>query len=423
MNIRLAKSNRIAAAILMLVMPFAAHAENWPQWRGAKGDGVSTEKNPPIKWSGTENIAWKANVKGKGSSTPVIFEDRIFLTSQTEDEQEWMICLDRKDGKLLWEKLAGKGMMKTRAGANMASATAATDGERTIFSFGTGELICLDNDGNELWKKQLQDEFAKFTIWWGYSNSPIIYNDMVLITLINEGPSFIAALDKKTGALKWKTDRKTEAASEPCDSYATPIIYEANGRTEVFITGALWATAYSPENGAELWKANIGGDRTILSPTYFDGMVYVTAGKRGPLFAIQPGGSGDVTKTHIKWNQDRTTPDCPSPVGWGDYVYFVNDTGVAMCMEKKRGTIQWVQRVGGDHRSSPIAVDGKIYFTNLAGETTVIEAGAAYKPLSVNQLGENAAMGSLAISQGQLFQRSETALYCIGTSVPDVASK
>ncbi len=403
------------ASLALMLWVANLHADNWPMWRGAKGDGVAeAEKNAPLQWDESKNVTWKAPVTGTGSSTPIVWGDRIFMTSQTEDEKEWVIGINRADGKTLWERQVGQGMTKTRAGANMASASPATDGERVIAAFGTGELVCFDFEGKELWKHDLQKENGKFTIWWGYSNSPVIHGDQVFVTVINEGPSYLLALDKKSGKVLWKTDRKTEAKSEPCDSYATPIVYAANNREEVFITGALYGTAYNPADGKELWRANVGGDRTILSPVFRDGAIYVTAGKRGEVHAIVPPANLTSDQPTVRWKHADSTPDVPAPVVVGDLVYLINDTGIAICLDKNSGAQLWKERIGGDTKASPVAAAGRIYFTNKDAVTTVVEAGRTYKVLQTNKLGEEAAMASLAFSDGQIFHRALHHLYCIG---------
>ncbi len=411
---RRAQSLILAVTALLSLPALPTRAENWPLWRGASQDGISNEKDLPLHWSETENVTWKLPLKGTASSTPVIWGDRVFLTAQTEDQIEWVIAVERNEAKILWEREVGKGMTRTRAGANMASASPSTDGERVVAVFGTGDLVCFDNDGRQLWKHNLPQEHGKFTVWWGYSNSPVIYGDLVFVTVINEGPSYLLALDKKTGETKWKTARKTPATSEACDAYATPIVYTAQGKSEVFIVGGTWGTAYDPKDGKLLWQADLGGDRTILSPTYQDGVVYVTAGKRGAIYAVRSGGNGDVTQSHILWKYPHSTPDVPSPLVLGDYLYVVNDTGVAMCLKKSDGSLIWQKRIGGDFKASPVTSEGRIYLTNKDGETTVIEAGTTFKTLAVNQLGEGNDMASLAISDGQIFQRSQSHLYCIG---------
>lgn len=412
--------NRPAAALAVLTLAAAtlgsgpARAENWPMWRGAKGDSVCAEKTFPTKWSGTENVTWKTELKAPGGSTPVVWDDRIYLTAQTEDEVEWAISLDRATGKVAWEREVGKGKTKTRAGANMASASPATDGERVVVTFGTGELACFDRDGKEIWKKNLQQDNGKFTIWWGYSSSPVIHGDHVFVSVINEGPSYLIAYDKKTGAVAWKTERDTPAKSESEDSYATPMVYPVEGGEEVFVTGGQWATAYNPATGELLWKADLGGDRTILSPTFYDGVIYVTAGKRGPIHAIKPGGRGDVTQTHVLWNWAKSTPDVPCPVGLGPNLYALNDTGVLLVIKRATGELVYQNRVGGDMFATPVACDGKLYMTNRAGKTTVIEAGDEYKVVAENEIGEDGHLASLAFSDGQIFQRTLKSLYCIG---------
>lgn len=405
---------KLAFGLFMIFASAMARAENWPAWRGPRGNGVSGEKNPPVQWSNTENVTWKAAPKGTGSSTPIIWGDRIFLTAQTEDEVEWILGLSRSDGKILWEREGGKGTRRTRAGANMASPSPVTDGEVVVASFGTGDVFAFDLDGKPLWKRNIETDNGKITVWWGYSSSPVLYKDIVLITVINEGPSYLLALDKQTGEVKWKTDRKTPATSEACDAYVTPLVYDAGGKTEVFLAGATWATGYDAAGGKLLWQANLGGDRTIVSPTYADGVIYVTAGKRGPLFAIKPGGAGEVDSTHVAWKYLRSTPDVPCPLVFGDYVYFVNDSGMALCLKKSDGELVYQKRLGGDFKASPVAAGGKLYFLNREGETTVVEPGPEFKVLAVNKLEEAAAMGSMAFSDGQIFLRTVSSLYCIG---------
>lgn len=400
--------------LLLFSIAVPSFAENWPAWRGPNGNGISNEKNPPMKWSATENVTWKASPKGTGSSTPAVWNDRIFITAQTPDEVEWVLGLDRNTGKTLWEHEVGKGMRRTRGGANMASASCSTDGEVVVGSVGTGALFCFDLEGKPLWNHDLEEEHGKINVWWGYSNSPLLYKDFVFVTVIDEGPSYLLAIDKKTGKTRWKADRKTPAKSEATNAYVTPLVYDAAGRTEVFLTGGQWATAYDLKNGDPLWKAEVGGDRTIVGPTYEGGMIYVTAGKRGPLFAIKPGGKGDVTETNIEWKYMRATPDVPCPLAYGDYVYFANDSGMALCLSKSKGELMYQERLGGDFKASPIAADGKLFFLNRDGQTMIVEAGKEFKLLATTDLGEGVSNASLALSDGQFFIRANEHLFCIG---------
>ncbi len=395
-----------------------AAAGPWPAWRGPEGNGISREVGVPTRWSPRENVAWRVAVKGAGSSTPVIWGGRIFLTAQTEDEREWVMALNRADGRLVWEREAGRGMRRTRAGANMASASAATDGERLVATFGTGELLCFDVEGRPLWSRHLEADHGAFTIWWGYSNSPVLHDDLVLVTVINEGPSYVLALDKRTGETRWKTPRKTPATSEACDAYVTPLVYRAGDRWEVFVTGGTWATGYNLADGRLLWRVDVGGDRTIVSPTYYDGMLYVTSGQRGPLFAIEAGDLEASGRERIRWKYLRATPDVPCPLAYGDYVYVINDSGIAMCLQRSTGELVWQERIGGDFKASPIWAEGRLYFLNRDGETAVVAAEPAFRLLELNEIGEAAAMGSLAVADGRLFLRTVSGLVCIGPPQP-----
>lgn len=404
---------------LLALSPAPASAENWPMWRGPRHDGTSADPNPPLAWSPEAGIAWKSPIPGYGSSTPAVWGDRVFLTTQTEEHDEFALAVSAKTGGILWQAHVGRGFTKSRNGANMANPSPATDGEVVVVSFGTGELAAFDPDGRELWKRDLQEGRDK-TVWWGYAISPVIDGDRVFTAVIDEGDSFVLAVDRKSGEILWKIDRPTEATGEPTNSYATPLIYDSKGRRELFVTGGTWATAYAPETGALLWKASIGGDRTIVGPTFHEDTVYVTSGKRGPIFAIETGGSGDVTKSAIRWSHEKSTPDCPTPVVVGPYLFAVNDSGIALCLRRSDGNLMWQERVGGDYSSSPIVAGGNIYFSNQRGETTVVRgSGEKFEALHVNSLGDEAAMASLAIAHGRIYQRSRTHLYCIGGAKSD----
>lgn len=398
-----------------------AMADNWPQWRGPNLNGVSDEKNLPVKWTAEENITWKLAMPSWTGSTPIIWGERIFLNVADGDElQLW--CIDRRQGAALWKKRLGGGNHRERK-QNMSSPSPVTDGRSVYVMTGTGVLKGFDFAGNELWARDIQQEYGKFGLNWGYASSPLLHEDSLYVQVLHgmktDDPSYLLRIDKKTGKTLWKVERPTTAIRESPDSYTTPALLRYAGAVEIVITGGDCVTGHDPATGKELWRANgLNPDnnpfyRIVASPVVAGGMIYAPTRVK-PLLAIKAGGRGDITQSHRVWSF-QNGPDVPTPVTDGKYFYSVTDSGVMYCLDARTGQeIYGQQRIkAGTYSSSPVLADGKIYITNEDGLTTVVRAGPKFEVLAENNLADYC-LSSPAISDGQIFIRTTGFLYCIG---------
>lgn len=399
-----------------------ATAEDWPRWRGPRGFGISPAKDLPVRWSLDENIAWKLDIPPLGNSSPVIIGNRIYVTTQTKDTSYHVLAVDRARGKLLWQRTVGKGKLKTHPLHNMASPTVVADTERVWALFGTGDLVCVDAGGKELWKKNMQKDHGKYVIKWGMGSSLVLHDGMVYVVCMHTTQSYVLALDGKTGRQVWKKDRNFPALEEGRDAYSTPILVGQGNAAQLVVSGAEHINAYNPADGKEIWRC--GGmkvdhpcGRSISSPTFSDGIfVAVASGFRGKghTMAVKAGGQGDVTGTHRLWVHKRNSPDCSTPVCYEGLVYMNNDRGEATCMDLKTGAVKWQKKLlSGDCKVSPIAAAGKIYFFNNKTLCKVLKAGPEGEVIAENQL-EGTMMATPGACDGKLYFRTHNRLYAVG---------
>ncbi|HMG32292.1 MAG TPA: PQQ-binding-like beta-propeller repeat protein [Blastocatellia bacterium] len=408
----------------LLVVALAAVsvvADNWPQWRGPFLNGTSAEKNLPVRWSAEENVTWKLGMPSWTGATPIIWGDRIFL-NVADGGNLFLWCVDRNKGELLWKKLLGGGNTKMRK-QNMSSPSPVTDGNTVWVMTGTGVFKAFDFSGKEIWGRDIQKDYGRFGLNWGYASSPLLFDDSLFVQVLHgmktADPSYVLRIDKKSGKTLWRVERPTKAIRESPDSYTTPALLKYGTNVEVVITGGDCVTGHDPTTGKELWRANglnpenNPNYRIVASPVVSDGVVYASSRVR-PVLAIKAGGRGDVTQSHRLWSFDRG-PDVPTPVTDGKYFYIVDDRGIVWCLDAKSGATIWgPQRVKpGTYSSSPVLADGKLYITNEDGLTTVLKAGPSFEVLAENSLNDYT-LSSPAISDGQIFMRTAQYLYCIG---------
>ena len=398
-----------------------APGANWPQWRGPDATGVTAAKNLPEKWSATDNVTWKLALPDVSGSTPIVWNDRVFL-NVGEGAELYLLCVDRQKGVELWKKFLGSGNVKTRK-QNMSTPSPVTDGKHVWVLTGTGVLKAFDFSGRELWARDIQKDYGPFGLNWGYASSPLLVRDRIFVQVLHgmktDDPSYVLGIDALTGKTLWRAERPTDAVAESPDAYTTPAILRNGGKEELVITGAGYATGHDPATGAELWRAggfNPGNDRAnrvVASATVANGLVYVPSRVK-PLIALRVGGRGDITQSHVAWATDQG-PDVPTPAVTDKYIFILNDRGILWCRDAKTGAEIWGnQRVRtGTYSASPVVADGKLYVTSEDGVTTVLEAGPTFKVIAENDLADYT-LSTPAISGSQIFIRTTKFLYCIG---------
>ena len=382
----------------------------WPRWRGPSGQGLAAGTGYPDTWSATENIAWKTPVPGRGNSSPIVWRDRIILTTAYDDGRRVSaLAFRRADGVKLWEAFAPQG--RTDDGSHPknghASSTAATDGERVYVSFGARGLMALDLNGKTLWHRDL----GPMNAYHGAAGSPLLYKNRIILYQDQNSGSFIAAFDTRTGEPVWRTAREASVG------WGTPIAVHVAGRDEIIVNGQQEVQAYDPDTGRELWSCRGTTYEVIPTPVVGYGMVFCSSGRAGPTLAIKPGGRGDVTRSHVAWTSPRGSPFVPSPILYGEQLYMVNDmASIVTSLEATTGKLLWQGRLGVAMRegfsASPVAADGKVFFTNDEGETFVVKAGPAFELLRTNRLGEGV-LASPALVDGTWYFRTDKNLVAI----------
>lgn len=397
-------------------------ARYWPRWRGPSGQGLVRSGAYRDSWSPTEGVKWKVAVPGRGNSSPIVWGDRIFFTTAYDDGARLtVLCYRRSDGRLLWEiEVPHEGVERVHRKNGHASATPVTDGERVYASFGPHGLVAVSFDGKLLWHASI----GRIDNYHGTAGSPVLYRDTVII--YHDGghqfggpppapdtlPSFVAAFDRATGKLRWRTPRTATVG------WGTSVVIRAGQRDELIVCGQRRAIAYDPATGKELWSVSGLTFEVIPTPVVGHDLVFCSSGRAGPTLAIRPGGSGDVTATHLAWSTPKGSPFVPSPLIVGDVLYLVNDMqSIVTAYEAKSGTLLYQGRLGEPKRegfsASPVAVNGKVFLTNDDGETFVVAAGREFKLLHVNALGE-ATYASPALVDGRWYFRTAASLVAIG---------
>ena len=441
---------RITISIVLIAFTFStALAQNWPQFRGPGATGVAEGSPQAAKWDASTqtNVRWKTAIPGLSHSSPVVWGNKVFVmtaVSSGTDEKKFglygdvkpvkedpkhaykVYAVDKRDGKILWERIAFEGIpkIKRHPKSSHAASTPVTDGKYLIALFGSEGLFAYDLNGKQLWKQDVgvldAGWFYDVDYQWEYASSPIIYKNMVIIQADIQKDSFIAAYDIKNGKLLWKTPREGELPG-----WGSPTVYEGKTRAELVTAGAKAVRGYDPLTGKELWK--LGPMAEIATPTPFAAhdLIYVTSGYRPiqPIYAIKPGASGDLTlkekqtsSEFIAWSKDRGGPYMPTPIVYGDLLYTCSNQGVLTAYNAKSGERIYQERLGGTggaFTASPVASDGKIYLSSEDGDVFVVKAGPKYELLSKNPVGE-VMMATPAISDGLLIVRTVSHLFAFG---------
>lgn len=421
----------VLATVPGLSIPLV-QAENWPGWRGPRGDGTSLEKNIPISWDGKtgENIAWKVALPGEGHASPAIWGDRIFVVScLPEEKRRVLISLDRRTGKTLWQKTVVESPLETKHALNsFASSTPATDGQFVYVAFlqvdghtipapnvgrprpiTPGEMVvaAYDFDGVRQWITRP----GEFISAHGFCSCPVIFEDLLIVNGDHDGDSYIVALNRQTGDTVWKTPRRHKTRS-----YVTPIIREINGRPQMVFSGSKCIVSLDPRTGERLWNVEGPTEQYVASMVFDQEKFYMAAGfPTHHVMAVRPDGKGDVTDTHVAWHTQQVKCYVPSPVLVGNFLIVADDRGTANCFETAKGERLWQGRMGSHFSASLVTAGGLVYFQADDGTTRVVRPGPEMEIVSENELGERS-YASPAISAGQYFIRGEKHLFCIGAT-------
>jgi outer membrane protein assembly factor BamB len=438
---------RLLLAMLTWAVGTSVLAADWPTWRGPSGNGTVDEGRLPETWSATENVAWKAPIGGVGVSSPIVSGDVVIVTSQIgtgvrrpgnhprlvqggDAESAGERALDtsraagdgdavaflveafhRDDGRRLWEyRLAARGDLPgVHDKHNLASPSPVTNGEMVYAWFGTGQIVALHLEGEEIWQRHLGEEIAPFDLVWGHSSSPTLFGDLLILLCDHEPASYLLALDARTGGERWRADRGSGRLS-----YSTPLVVEGPRGPELVVNSSQRVDAYDPRTGELLWYTGEANRFPIPMPLFHDGVIYMSRGYRsGPYMAIRPGGRGDVSDSHVVWRRETGAPYISSLVLDDGLLYMATDVGAVTVVDAATGERTSQQRVEGVFSASPVAGDGKIYFVSESGETIVLRAGPEPTVLARNDVGERA-VASPAISNGQIFIRTDDHVFCIG---------
>ena len=385
-------------------------ADYWPRWRGPSGQGLAPDSGYPDTWSDTRNVAWKTPVPGQGNSSPIVWGDRVFITTAYDGGRRLsLLAFRRSDGQRLWEQFAPEGRTQSSHFKNgHASATPVTDGERVYAFFGARGLVAFSFDGQVLWHQDL----GRLRAYHGSAGSPLLYKDRVILYQDQYSDSFIAAYEASTGRELWRTPRQARVG------WGSPIAVRVADHDEIIVHSQRRVYAYDPDTGQELWSCGGSLYEVIPTPVVGYGMVFCPSGRAGPTLAIRPGGRGDVTDTHLVWSSPRGSPFVPSPVLYGEQLYLLNDmASIATSLDARTGERLWQGRLGVARRegfsASPVAADGKVFFTNDDGETFVVRAGPEFELLHVNRIGERT-LSSPALVDGKWYIRTQRNLYAIG---------
>ena len=409
-----------------------AAGENWPQWRGPRGDGTSEEATVPTRWDGVkgEGIAWKVPVTGTGHASPIIWDDRIFLAACLDATKERiLLCLDRSSGKTLWQKTVLVSPLETKHSLNsFASSTPATDGKLVYVSFlevdgktipapnvgaprqitpGRMVIAAYDFDGNQKWIVRP----GEFISAHGYCSSPVVYKNLVIVNGDHDGESYVVALDKQSGKIVWKTPREHKIRS-----YVTPIIRTIDGREQMVFSGSKSIVSLDPNDGSLHWKIEGPTEQFVASMVYDGKLFFMAAGfPTYHVMGIRPDGSGDVTDTHVAWHATNAKCYVPSPVIAGGYLLVADDRGTVNCFAPETGDRLWQERLGSHFSNSLVAANGLAYILADDGLMKIVRPGPKLELVAENPLGEHC-YSSPAIAHGQIFVRGEKHLFCIGTN-------
>jgi len=438
------RMNTIFRRSVLALATFAAvslEAAHWPNWRGPNYDGSSPAKNLPVKFSTTENVVWAANLPGPSAASPIIWEDKVFVSSLDARTKSLLaICLDRQTGKEIWKHEVGIGIQQDNR-SNQASPSPVTDGKIVVFFYGNGDLAAFDLNGKKLWQRNIQKDYGQFAFLWTFSTSPVLYENTLYMQVLQrdvpvngrgrtDGPneSYLLALEPLTGKELWRKVRPDEAMSESKEAFSTPVPYEHNGQKQLLIAGGDYISGHDPKNGNILWswgtwnEAKITHWRLVPTPVAGAGIALACAPKKEPVFAVKLGSSGKLPDSAIAWRSERAGPissDVPTPAfAEGDFFVLSDGAKTLSRVEATTGKIKWTSPMPGKskYESSPTVADGKVYTMNFKAEVTVVNAanGEVLHTAALGDPTDDTTRSTIAISGGNIFVRTNAKLYCLG---------
>ena len=424
-----------------MLLAQSTQAANWPQWRGPNFNGFTDESNLPERWSKTENLVWTKDLPGSSAATPVIWEDKVLVSSTDETNQTLLaICLDRTTGTIQWSNKVAVGMRRDDR-SNFASPSPLTNGKQAIFFYGNGELVAFDMDGKKLWGFNLEKKWGEFCFQWTFSSTPLLYEDTLYIQVLQRdipvhgrgfkdkpNESYIAGLNPATGEVKWKTLRPSDARMESLEAFSTPMPYTHDGRTEILVVGGDDITGHDPETGREIWRwgtwnpKRITHWRLVPSPIAGAGIALACAPKKDPIYAVKLGGNGKLNDGALAWvsnDQRSLSSDVPTPAfAYGDFFILSDVRGALSRVHPKTGKIKWSLELPGRSKfeASPLVTDGKVYLMNFAADVVVVDAGngTIKATIPMGERGDNMTRSMITAAHGNLFIRANNKLYCVG---------
>ena len=395
---------------LVVLAGRSASAQDWPEFRGPGGQGHSAERELPLEWDETRNVAWTTPLPGLGWSSPVVSGGRVWITTAIEQRgvSLRLMAFDMATGREVVNvevfHLTG-ARREINPKNSWASPTPILDGDRVYVHYGADGTAALSTDGTVIWKQRFEYQSQH-----GAGGSPVLHGGLLIFNCDGSDSAFVVALDKNTGKVKWKTNRRYPADQ----AYTTPLVIRVGDRDQLISVGAFRAAAYDPLTGKEIWRVGYSdGFSNVPRPIFGHGLVYIATGFQQPaMLAVRPDGAGDVTKSHVAWKLTRGAPLTPSPIIVGEEFYMLNDAGILSCLDARTGTVIWQQRLGGTYSASPVFADGRLYFLAEQGVTTVIAPGKEFRRLATNPL-DGGLLASMAVSNGSLFLRTDSHLYRI----------
>ncbi len=429
----------VVAAVLLTCT--SVLAENWAQFRGPNFNGFTDESNLPEQWSTSENVVWSTDLPGASAASPIVWGDKVFVSS-TDAEAKGLValCIDRNSGKVLWKNRVADGIRRDSR-SNFAAPTPATDGEVVVFFYGTGPLVAYDLDGEEIWKRNIAEDYGEFAFQWTFSTSPLLYDGKLYLQVLQRdtaargrgfkdkmNESYLLALDPKTGKEIFRTIRPSKAKAESREAFTTPTPFTHNGRDELLIVGGDALSGHDPNTGKELWRwgtwnpERIGHWRLVPSPVAGGGVILACAPKKEPIYAIRAGGEGQLSDDEIAWTSVDprvVSSDVPTPAfAYGDFFILNKDRKMLVRVDPEEGDIEWQTRIPGNEgffEASPLVADGKIYIINSSARCMVYDAenGKLLGDVEMDEPQDDYVRSSIVAAQGQLFVRTTNKLFCI----------